>query len=729
MTWRLPLRQLALLAVLAACGGLGFLRLLPVAQVVAEVAVAAVVATAISGRRGGWAAPRSLGGRAGQSTLGFVVVAIGAVLRPTTWHLLPTASTLHALGDAIVNGLARLLSSAEPAPATPSTLVLPIVVTWLVAFVGVEVAVRNRAPLAPVVPAAVAFVAVLLLGGSGSTTGLLSTSLVAMLLASSALLAFVRAPEGTTSARVGVLVVVGGSLVIVALLVASVLPLGSRPFDLHDHVSSDVAPRPEVSPLARIQGRLLDKGDPTMFQVQVPSAEVDRAPNWRLAVLDRFDGTRWSTSVDGRAAGGDLPADPSGSSTLSSQPLHQRVTIAGLDASALPAAGRPTHTSLPLVYESAADGTLDLPEPLASGLSYDVDSRVPNVTPDQLRAASVDRSAPSYLTDLPDVDAAAVDAITSATAASSRGQADGSLGALQAIEAHLRGAPFAYSAKAPSGESYGQVADFLTRSHAGTAEQFAGAFCLMVRTQQVPCRVAAGFRRGTAQDGTFTVRSADAFAWPEVLFSRLGWVPFDPTPKAGSAVAPAVADLAGATADAPAPVVAPAQADTGGGTTSGSAPGGSSSSSTADVVLVVLIVLLVLVLVGPLLVVGLKGLRRRRRARAETPTARVLGAWQHAGEQVGRPRSAHVLTVAEVVSVAARHHGEPIRGPLAELGSLTNLALFDRRGPTDQDSAVAWARADEAARLADAGRTRRGRLWHRVDPRPLRPRREQQALR
>ncbi len=129
--------------------------------------------------------------------------------------------------------------------------------------------------------------------------------------------------------------------------------------------------------------------------------------------------------------------------------------------------------------------------------------------------------------------------------------------------------------------------------------------------------------------------------------------------------------------------------------------------------------LVTLLLLGPLLVVALKARRRRRRLTAATPAARVLGAWQQAADELDRPATGEPLTVQEVVAASTLRYGPEVGPPLAQLGSLTNLALFDRRGPTDQQSGVAWSCADELARVAAAGRSRRTRAWRRIDPRPL----------
>ena len=55
---------------------------------------------------------------------------------------------------------------------------------------------------------------------------------------------------------------------------------------------------------------------------------------------------------------------------------------------------------------------------------------------------------------------------------------------------------------------------------------------LMLRSLDIPARLAVGFRGGTWSDraGAFRVLQKDAHAWVEVPFEGAGWIPFDPTP-------------------------------------------------------------------------------------------------------------------------------------------------------------------------------------------------------
>ena len=79
------------------------------------------------------------------------------------------------------------------------------------------------------------------------------------------------------------------------------------------------------------------------------------------------------------------------------------------------------------------------------------------------------------------------------------------------------------------------LVEFVTRTHRGYCQHFAGAMALMLRYLGIPARVGAGFTSGSydQNDGRWTVTDHDAHTWVEVWFRGYGWLPFDPTPGRG----------------------------------------------------------------------------------------------------------------------------------------------------------------------------------------------------
>ncbi len=89
---------------------------------------------------------------------------------------------------------------------------------------------------------------------------------------------------------------------------------------------------------------------------------------------------------------------------------------------------------------------------------------------------------------------------------------------------------FTYSLSVPTGNTGSALLDFL-KNKKGYCEQYAATMAIMLRSLDIPSRVAVGFTQGEQQaDGSFVITSTDAHAWVEVRFDGSGWVRFDPTP-------------------------------------------------------------------------------------------------------------------------------------------------------------------------------------------------------
>ena len=76
-----------------------------------------------------------------------------------------------------------------------------------------------------------------------------------------------------------------------------------------------------------------------------------------------------------------------------------------------------------------------------------------------------------------------------------------------------------------------KLVDCFLRTKIGYCEYFATGMAMLLRTQQIPARVAMGYLPGRQlADGTWEVNRGAAHAWVEVYFPRYGWIRFDPTP-------------------------------------------------------------------------------------------------------------------------------------------------------------------------------------------------------
>lgn len=113
-----------------------------------------------------------------------------------------------------------------------------------------------------------------------------------------------------------------------------------------------------------------------------------------------------------------------------------------------------------------------------------------------------------------------------------------------ALESWFRSDRFTYSLQANIPNNAAGLLSFLTTDRQGFCQQFAFAMAVLARLVGIPSRVAIGYTAGNPGTGkTWQVTTADAHAWPELYFSGVGWIRFEPTPGGiygqGTAVEPA----------------------------------------------------------------------------------------------------------------------------------------------------------------------------------------------
>ncbi|MEH0846241.1 DUF3488 and transglutaminase-like domain-containing protein, partial [Micromonospora sp. CPCC 205711] len=496
--------------------------------------------------------------------------------------------------------------------------------------------------------------------------------------------AAVRARLVVTSA-LGVAVVVG----LAALLGPALAGLvDERPVDPRRYVEPPRVESLDENPLIRISGWALNP-DQKLLDVSTAAAggPAGRETRIRLAVLSDYDGVTWRVGATYRNAGRILPAAAPGGGAVDT--VRQEITVADLTGRLLPAVATPREVSGARVAYDPATGTLIRPEGLTPGLRYTVTSL--RERPDTNLIATADVPAGDEVARVLQVaDGAPEQLRRLATQLAEENGAPYSRAA--AIEQFLA-EHYRVVADAPSGHAYPNLSFFLFGPRGGggqrgTSEQFAAAFAVLGRLTGLPTRVVVGFE----SRGDGPVLAADAYAWPEVLFSGVGWVPFDPLPRPDQDPRPVEEDFRPAPEDPPpSEVPEPTLAPT---ATPPAAAAPRSASGDRGVPTAVLLgggTGGLLLLVGATLA-ALAGLRRaqtRDRLERGDPAARVAGAWRHvtdalrlAGRPVGRDLS------ATEVAARARH-------ALAEARTATDASAAESSaadsGPPRSDTAASRA--------------------------------------
>lgn len=246
------------------------------------------------------------------------------------------------------------------------------------------------------------------------------------------------------------------------------------------------------------------------------------------------DGNTWSTGNDYALFGSPL-TDPLRVGRVTADYAMQ-VTPAGLPGQWLPASGRPAMVSLPDAVQDLAGGSLvRIGQDGQDGQPrvYTVSGSIDVADDASLSAAGVpDRvAAEAYLT-TPVLDEKVgrwVDGVVGAYV--------GRYDQAAALEAALREG-HALDAKGTGASSMFAVTDLIGAGgreapRSAPAENYVSAFAVLARSIGLPTRVVVGSRLSTVPGVTEQSRAilaGEMSAWPEVYFSGVGWVPFDPVP-------------------------------------------------------------------------------------------------------------------------------------------------------------------------------------------------------
>ncbi|MFF0658022.1 transglutaminaseTgpA domain-containing protein [Micromonospora tulbaghiae] len=666
--------------------------------------------------------------------------------------------------DAARNAIPRLLTAMIPVEPAPDTVLVPVVAAWLAGLTAAEVALRAGRVLLGYLPPALLYAGALYVVGPNADPAIGPTVLFAAVAAAGLATPGRRdgpasdpvaglTPAVRAAVRLRLVAASAAGLAVVVALAALLAPVvaaqvDERPVDPRRYVEPPRVESLDENPLIRISGWALNP-DQRLLDVRTSGgAAGDGAPRIRLAVLSDYDGVTWRVGATYRNAGRILPAAEPAPDAATDE-VRQEITVGDLTGRLLPAVPTPREVTGARVAYDPATGTLIRPEGLAPGLRYEV--------------SSVRERPDANL--LPTANVPAGDEVARVLRV-----ADGAPEPLRRLATQLaesNGAPYAradaiatflaehyrVTADAPSGHAYPNLAFFLFGprnggGQRGTSEQFAAAFAVLGRLAGLPTRVVVGFE----PEGDGPVRAADAYAWPEVLFDGVGWVPFDPMPRPDSEPRPVEEDFRPQPEDPP-PSEVPAPTEEPSATPPAAAPApGRDEGGLGTPVLVGGGVGGLLLVVGAALA-ALYAMRRRltrSRLDAGDPGERVAGAWRELTDALrlaGHPAGPD-LAAAEVAERARRTLAEaraarsgdgaagltdrtgdgaaaggPDDAAVDELAALLNQAGF-------APGSVTQEQAERAARLSAgfagalrAARSRWGRLRWTIHPGPLRWRR------
>src|SRR5207248_3369902 len=325
------------------------------------------------------------------SVLGLIFFAAWVVEPHTLTAGLPLGKTWHAISTDLSNALDRFNTVVPPTPVTRGFVLASVIATWACAFLADTAAFRLAATFETVIPSFTVFLFGSVLAYNRNRLALSALYLASVLL----FMLFVSVARREETANwlagrkgpgsrslLGRGLALAALAVVVAVVAGPDLPgAGSTP--VFNWRAKDEGPssRTTISPLVDIRNRLVDQSDNELFTVQSTSPAY-----WRITALDKFDGKIWSSVGTYKPAGGSLPNGVR--SRAPTNAVTQKYAIAGLSSIWLPAAYRPNHLDgiKKVRFDPESSSLLTDAEP-SNGLSYRVESALPQLTPQELGTA------------------------------------------------------------------------------------------------------------------------------------------------------------------------------------------------------------------------------------------------------------------------------------------------------------------------------------------------------
>ncbi|MCP2030542.1 transglutaminase-like putative cysteine protease [Okibacterium sp. HSC-33S16] len=503
------------------------------------------------------AAARSFGARTGMGALVGVVVWLAMLVlffasETALGLVIPTWDTVEAFRGLTADGIRSINRQGTPANADLGIRFVLAVGAGAFALLADFVAVVVRMPALTGIPlVAIALVPGFVIG---------EVNLVALALCAAAYLVLLwsdtRARQSARRQTHGMLGI--GAVAVMGSLVLAALAPGYNGESLFQATGGSTFGR-GVSPLVDLGKDLRRPGGARQFSYTTTTEE---SLYFRLLTLDRFDGTTWSAtrSNDRVLNEPDLLVDVPGLSTeIATEPTTTTVQVGAMVAPWLP-------VPFPSVRVVGVSGrwlwdteglTLSSRLSSASGQSYIAESVLIKPTREQLIAAPGEYPDDvSRFLELPPE----MPQIITDTANDVAGNATNGFDKAFALQQYLRSTDFTYSIEAPvengyDGDGFDVIAEFLERK-SGYCVHYASAMAIMARALDIPARVSLGYLPGDRLGGSgerrnYTVGTDDLHSWPELYFTGIGWVPFEPTPGRGSVPDYAVSLSSGASTAGP----------------------------------------------------------------------------------------------------------------------------------------------------------------------------------
>ncbi|GGZ54257.1 transglutaminase [Streptomyces inusitatus] len=290
-----------------------------------------------------------------------------------------------------------------------------------------------------------------------------------------------------------------------------------------------------VNPLVSLRDSLNQPDSREVLRYRTDAKDTDDF-YLRIVALDRFDGTTWKSSDRDVTEVPDRLPQPEGLSTaVATEPVRTTITAADYYRQSwlpLPYPATQVRIGGRWRFEPAGRTLVGYRGEDSRGAKYSVSSLAVKPTPEQLASAppapaDVLREYTELPESLPSVVKRTAERVT-------KGAKNDHERAVRLQKWFAEDGGFVYDTEVDSGTGVHAISRFL-RQKQGFCIHFSFSMAAMARTLGIPARVAVGFTPGTARgDGTMSVTTKDAHAWPELYFEGVGWTRFEPTPSRGT---------------------------------------------------------------------------------------------------------------------------------------------------------------------------------------------------
>jgi transglutaminase-like putative cysteine protease len=525
---------------------------------------------------------------------GFVITAGMLVAPSTLWFVLPTSATWTTVQFEMARAFDIIRYGVEPVRPVPGLVMLLAGLFWILGFLLVAGLLNARPFVALMTPLVVALQFVIIdrrpksLLHIAAFLGVVAFAFLAIRVderdRGSGRLHRVNASHPPSKRPTPAVTILVGTTVVVAI--AAVAFIGNSvpnsgfaswrsPAGYSDEYSGSVA----YNPYTDIKASLISQTSLPLFEAKITGLDPDQV-RFRTVTLDVYRNGRWQTD---RVQA--FPTDEEPWITEDQQYRGETVEVAStirIKNLAQPWLPAPTTSSFATALDDAdnaglrvrrLDGSLFLPGDVTyPGMEYTIVADVPRY--DAATLASLIRTqdgtlsplfqtaensgefipAPTvplepleldrmeFWTDIPDDLGPGVGILAAQVTTNLETNYEKAL----ALEQYFRfSGDFTYSVDVPPQYTTDSVDDWLTDAanpyiRTGYCEQFATSMALMARTLGIPSRVVLGFTPGEPiNDTTVVVMDKNAHSWVEIWVPELGWMAFDPTPRAGYAASTA----------------------------------------------------------------------------------------------------------------------------------------------------------------------------------------------